>query len=121
MFYRGKKCLFYHFFMECHSIQFTTIAINVERGIVKILFKYRYFQDLLIDIDIDIDISLILLIDIDIDIDIFQNHHIDIDIDINIFGIALSISIFSKMTISIFFKSVDISTIDLSYQYIEQG
>ena len=64
--------------MECHSIQFTTISINVERGIVKILFKYRYFQDLLIDIDIDI--SLILLIDIDIDIDIFQNHHIDIDI-----------------------------------------
>merc|ERR1711952_83476 len=75
----AKKCLFYHFFMECHSIQFTTISINVERGIVKILFKYRYFQDLLIDIDIDIDI--------------FQNHHIDIDIDIDIFGIALSISI----------------------------
>ena len=75
----AKKCLFYHFFMECHSIQFTT------RVIVKILFKYRYFQDLLIDIDIDIDISLILLIDIDIDIDIFQNHHIDIDIDIDIF------------------------------------
>ena len=131
MFYRGKKCLFYHFFMECHSIQFTTISINVERGIVKILFKYRYFQDLLIDIDIDIDISLILLIDIDIDIDIFQNHHIDIDIDIDIFGIALSISIsisiFSNMTISIsisisiFFKSVDISTIDMSYRYIEQG
>ena len=64
--------------MECHSIQFTTISINVERGIVKILFKYRYFQDLLIDIDIDI--SQILLIDIDIDI--FQNHLIDIDIDI---------------------------------------
>ena len=86
---------------------------NVERGIVKILFKYRYFQNLLIDIDIDIDISLILLIDIDIDIDIF--------------GIALSISIFSNMTISIsisisiFFKSVDISTIDMSYRYIEQG
>ena len=113
--------------MECHSIQFTTISINVERGIVKILFKYRYFQDLLIDIDI----SQILLIDIDIDIDIFQNHHIDIDIDIDIFGIALSISIsisiFSNMTISIsisisiFFKSVDISAIDMSYRYIEQG
>ena len=87
--------------MECHSIQFTTISINVERGIVKILFKYRYFQDLLIDIDIDIDISQILLIDIDIEIDIF--------------GIALSISI------SISFKSVDISTIDISYRYIEQG
>ena len=79
--------------MECHSIQFTTISINVERGIVKILFKYRYFQDLLIDIDIDIDISLILLIDIDIDIfqnhhidiDIFKNDHIDIEIDIDIF------------------------------------
>ena len=127
MFYRGKKCLFYHFFMECHSIQFTTISINVERGIVKILFKYRYFQDLLIDIDIDIDISLILLIDIDIDI--FQNHHIDIDIDIDIFGIALSISISIffrialsiSISISIFFKSVDISTIDMSYRYIEQG
>jgi len=127
--YRGKKNAFFSTFwinfMECHSIQFTTISINVERGIVKILFKYRYFQDLLIDIDIDIDISQILLIDIDIDIDIFQNHHIDIDIDI--FGIALSISIFSKMTISIlisiliFFKSVDISTIDMSYRYIEQG
>merc|ERR1711872_385563 len=62
----AKNAFFYHFFMECHSIQFTTIAINVERGIVKILFKYRYFQGLLIDIDIDIDISLILLIDIDI-------------------------------------------------------
>ena len=76
---------------------------------------------------IDIDILQNCLIDIDIDIDIFQNHHIDIDIDI--FGIALSISIsiFSKMTISIlilisiFFKSVDISTIDMSYRYIEQG
>ena len=135
MLYRGKKNAFFSTFwinfMECHSIQFTTISINVERGIVKILFKYRYFQDLLIDIDI----SQILLIDIDIDIDIFQNHHIDIDIDIDIFGIALSISIsiffrialsisiFSKMTISIsiFFKSVDISTIDMSYRYIEKG
>ena len=119
MFYRGKKCLFYHFFMECHSIQFTTIAINVERGIVKILFKYRYFQDLLIDIDIDIDISQILLIDIDIDIDIFQNHHIDIDIDIDIFGITLSISI----SISIFFRialsiSISISIFSASpYRY----
>merc|ERR1712004_118361 len=85
----AKKCLFYHFFMECHSIQFTTISINVERGIVKILFKYPYFQDLLIDIDINI--SQIFLINIDIDIDIFQNHLITIDIDIDIFGIALSI------------------------------
>ena len=125
----AKKCLFYHFFMENHSIQFTTISINVERGIVKILFKYRYFQDLLIDIDIDI--SQILLIDINIDIDIFQNHHIDIDIDIDIFGIALSISISMSIffrialsisiSISVFFKSVDISTIDMSYRYIEQG
>ena len=75
--------------MEYHSIQFTTISINVERGIVKILFKYRYFKDLLFDIDIDIDISQILLSDIDIDIDIFQNHHIDIDINIDISQILL--------------------------------
>ena len=89
----AKKCLFITFwinFMECHSIQFQTISRNVERGIVKILFKYRYFQDLLIDIDI----SQILLVDIDIDIDIFQNHQIDNDTDNDIFGIALSISIF---------------------------
>ena len=123
MLYRGKKNAFFSTFwinfMECHSIQFTTISINVERGIVKILFKYRYFQDLLIDIDIDIDISQILLIDIDIDIDIFQNHHIDIDIDIDIFGIALSISI----SISIFFRialsiSISISIFSTSpYRY----
>ena len=99
MLYRGKKNAFFSTFwinfMECHSIQFTTISINVERGIVKILFKYRYFQDLLIDIDIDIDISQILLIDIDI----FQNHHIDIDIDIDIFKydhIDIDIDIFQK-------------------------
>ena len=115
MLYRGKKNAFFSTFwinfMECHSIQFTTISINVERGIVKILFKYRYFQDLLIDIDI----SQILLIDIDIDIDIFQNHHINIDIDIDIFGIALSISI------SIFFRialSISIfSTSPYRYRY----
>ena len=110
--------------MECHSIQFTTISINVERGIVKILFKYRYFQDLLIDIDIDIDISQILLIDIDIDIDIFQNHHIDIDIDIVIFGIALSISIsisiFSKMTISISIFSTSPNRYRYRYQYFSK-
>merc|ERR1712113_580795 len=112
---QGQKNAFFSTFwinfMECHSIQFTTISINVERGIVKILFKYRYFQDLLIDIDIDIDISQILLIDIDINIDIFQNHHIDIDI----FGIALSISI------SIFFRialSISISIFSTSpYRY----
>ena len=101
--------------MEYHSIQFTTISINVERGVVKILFKYRYFQDLLIDIDIDIDISQILLSDIDIDI--FQNHHIDIDIDI--FGIALSISIFSKMTI--FQRCRYIDNRYVISIYIEQG
>ena len=113
MFYRGKKCHFYHFFMECHSIQFTTISINVERGIVKILFKYRYFQDLLIDIDIDIDISQILLIDIDIDI--FQNHHIDIDI----FEIALSISIsiFFRIAISISISISIFSTSPYRYRY----
>merc|ERR1712240_17383 len=57
---QGQKNAFFSTFwinfMECHSIQFTTISINVERGIVKILFKYRYFQDLLIDIDIDKEI-----------------------------------------------------------------
>merc|ERR1712117_654265 len=88
-------------FMEYHSIQFTTISINVERGIVKILFKYRYFQDLLIDIDIDIDIFQNHHIDIDIDIDIFQNCLIDIDIDIDIFkndhiDIDIDIDIFQK-------------------------
>ena len=107
----GKKCLFYHFFMENHSIQFTTIAINVERGIVKILFKYRYFQDLLIDIDISFNTSYryrywyryfpkspfryryryryfwIVLIDIVYRYRIFFKlcTHIDIDIDIDIF------------------------------------
>ena len=89
----------------------------------------RYF----IDIDIlqncliDIDIFQNHHIDIDIDIDIFQNHLINIDIDIDIFGSALSISISipiffrNASSISIFFKSVDISTIDIQYRYIEQG
>ena len=95
MLYRGKKNAFFSTFwinfMECHSIQFTTISINVERGIVKILFKYQYFQDLLIDIDIDIDISQILLIDIDIDIDIFQKcRYIDNRYVISIYRIGLS-------------------------------
>ena len=83
--------------------------------------RYAKFESIRYFIDIDILQNCL------IDIDIFQNHHIDIDIDI--FGIALSISIsiFSKMTISIlilisiFFKSVNISTIDMSYRYIEQG
>ena len=51
------------------------------------------------------------LIDIDNDIDIFQNVLVDIDIDINIF----------QNLLSIFFKSVDISTINIRYRYIEQG
>ena len=93
------------------------MLLNVERGIVKILFKYRYFKDLLIDIDI----SQILLSDIDIDIDIFQNHHIDIDIDIDIFGIALSItisiSIFAKMTISISISIFSTSPYRYRYRY----
>ena len=62
--------------------------------------------------DIDIDIFQNCLIDIDIDI--FQNHFIDINIDIDIFKIPISISI------SIFFKSVDISTIDISYRYFNK-
>ena len=74
---------------------------------------YRYFYDLLIDIDIsqrlpidiDIDIFHNCLIDIDIDINIFQNSLFDI----NIFRMALSISIFSKFA--------DISTIDINIRY----
>ena len=66
-----------------------------------------------IDIDIDIAKKYLRNIDIDIDIDIFQNCLIDIDIDINIFK--------NDLSILIFFKSVDISTIDMSYRYIEQG
>ena len=79
--------------------------------------RYAKFESIRYFIDIDILQNCL------IDIDIFQNHHIDIDI----FGIALSISIFSKMTISIlilisiFFKSGDISTINMSYRYFEQG
>ena len=71
-------------------------------------------QNSLIDIDIDIDIFKNGHIDIDIDIDIFQIVLIDIDIDI--FKIPISISI----SISIFFKSVDISTIDISYRYFNK-
>ena len=73
------------------------------------------FRNLLIDIDIfqnlliDIDIFQNSPIDIDIDIDIFQNSLIDIDIDI--FRMALSISI------SIFSKFADISTIDINIRY----
>ena len=84
----------------------------------------RYAKFELIRCLIDIDILQNCLIDIDIDI--FQNHHIDIDIDI--FGIALSISIsiFSNMTISIlisisiFFKSVNILTINISNRYFNK-
>ena len=96
MFYRGKKCLFYHFFMECHSIQFTTISINVERGIVKILFKYRYFQDLLIDIDINID-KAIPKISISISISIWWFWKISI-------SISISIRQFCKISISIKYR-----------------
>ena len=111
----------------------------------------RYFIDIdilqncLIDNDIDIDIFQNHHNDIDIDINIFgialsisiffrmalsisiffclidsdilQNCPIDIDIDIDIFNFSISILIL----ISIFFKSVDISTINMSYRYIEQG
>merc|ERR1711978_826800 len=73
---------------------------------------------------IDIDILQNCLIDIDIDIDIFQNHHIDIDIDIfQNCPIDIDIDIFNfsiLISISIFFKSVDISTIDISYQYFNK-
>merc|ERR1711952_77460 len=79
-------------FMEYHSIQFTTISINVERGIVKILFKYRYFQDLLIDIDIDIDI----------------------------FNFSISISIFSKITISISISISIFLELPYRYRYFQK-
>ena len=55
---------------------------------------------------------------------------LSISISISIFSkmsLSISISIFSKISlsisisISIFFKSVDISTIDIRYRYIEQG
>merc|ERR1719158_998332 len=92
--------------LEDHKVEKSALGSPVRYGKFE---SIRYF--------IDIDILQNCLIDIDIDIDIFQNHHIDILIDIDIFGIALSISI----SISIFFKSVYISTIDMSYRYIEQG
>ena len=129
----AKKCLFFITFwinfMEYHSIQFTTISINVERGIVKILFKYRYFQDLLIDIDIDIDIFQnllvdidiniyqILLFDIDIDIDIFQNCLIDIDIDI-FQTLLVDIDIFKNLLVDIDIDIFQICRyIDYRYKY----
>merc|ERR1712218_566722 len=36
-------------------------------------------------------------------------------------SISISIPIFFRNALSIFFKSVDISTIDIRYRYIEQG
>ena len=78
-----------------------------------------------------IDIFMIPLL-----ISIFLKDFLSITISI-FFRIALSISIFSKisvsilifskmtiltsLSISIFFKSVDISTIDIRYRYSEQG
>jgi hypothetical protein len=82
------------------------IDINIFRNLL-IDIDIDIFQNLLIDIDIDIFQNS--PIDIDIDIDIFQNSLIDIDIDIDIFRMALSISIFSKFA--------DISTIDINIRY----
>merc|ERR1712240_567669 len=74
------------------GIQFTTISINVERGIVKILFRYRYryFSNTSYRYryryryfpksPYRYRYFLNCLIDIDIDIDIFKYDHIDIDI-----------------------------------------
>ena len=93
--------------------------------------KYRIFISIVdisanlknIDIDIDIDKESLENIDIDIDIDKAIQKNIDIDInidifhksliDIDIFRMALSISI----SISIFSKFADISTIDINIQY----
>ena len=83
--------------------------------------RHAKFQSIQYFIDIDIFRNLLIDIDIfqnlliDIDIDIFQNSPIDIDIfqnsliDIDIFRMALSISIFSKFA--------DISTIDINIRY----
>ena len=68
--------------------------------------RYAKFESIRYFIDIDIMQNCL------IDIDIFQNHFMDIDIDI--FKIPISISI------SIFFKSVDISTIYISYRYFNK-
>ena len=77
--------------------------------------SYRYFQ-IPLSISISIFLKDFLLISI-----FFR-----IALSISIFPrIALSILIFSYMTISIsisiFFKSVDISTVNIPYRYIEQG
>merc|ERR1711989_74883 len=88
------------------------IDIDIFRNLlIDIDINIDIFQNLLIDIDIDIDIFQNSPIDIDIDIDILQNSPIDIDIDIDIFRMALSISI------SIFSKFADISTIDINIRY----
>merc|ERR1711989_276183 len=90
------------------------IDIDIFRNLlIDIDIDIDIFQNLLIDIDIDIDIFQNSPIDIDIDIDIFQNSLIDIDIDIDTFTMALSISI----SISIFSKFADISTIDINIRY----
>ena len=89
----------------------------------------RYFIDIdilqnsFINIDNDINIFKKVHIDIDINIDIFKNDHVNIDIfQIVLIAIDTDFDIFKiSLLISIFFKSVDISTIDISYRYIEQG
>merc|ERR1739842_11502 len=73
----------------------------------------RYFIDIDIFRNLLIDIDIFQNLLIDIDIDIFQNSLSDIDIDIDIFRMALSISI----SISIFSKFADISTIDINIRY----
>ena len=70
----------------------TVVALTI------IVSPVRYAKFESIRYFIDIDILQNCLINIDIDIDIFQNYLIDIDI----------------------FKSVDISTIDISYRYFNK-
>ena len=96
-------------------------------NILSILIQYFIDIDILqnsfINIDNDINIFKKVHIDIDINIDIFKNDHVDIDIfQIVLIAIDTDFDIFKiSLLISIFFKSVDISTIDISYRYIEQG
>ena len=129
-FYELKFCCFQSASSKVSSLFRMALSISIFfifADISTIVINIRYFYDPLIDIDIDISERLTIDINIFhnclIDIDIFHNCLIDIDIDFFqncLKDININIS---KMTISIsiFFKSVDISTSDIRYRYIEQG
>ena len=99
---RYAKFLLIRYFIDIDIFQNLFIDIDIFQNLL-----IDIFQNLLINIDIDIFQNS--PIDINIDIDIFQNSLIDIDIDINIFRMALSISLF--------YKFADISTIDINIRY----